>query len=227
MITTTERTLRAENPEDHSMTTDRFDATWGVPRTAASVYETYYKNDIEAEQQTYIEYSVLSASEQTKRAARGWAKKKYPKLDQDEISQEIELKAWQLEEAGHLNERSEWVQPAYVMQSLKNAVHDYARAEIGFEKAHAVTDEVIVRTRFESIDAEVQFTNKTLKAGLLLFVAAPSTLSVLTKDAIYRVYRRLSRAEHAALIQMILEPTDAANKTMNKAVAKYLDTANA
>lgn len=227
MSITTKREWRAQNPSNRTQKTDRFNATWGEARTADSVYESFYKLDLEHEPvQPFIDYPTQTPAEALKRTARGWAKKKYPELDQDDVSQVIELKAWELEDH-ELNEEGEWIRPPYVMTALKNAVHDHARQEIGFEKAHKLSDEVIVNTKFDAIDEEMQFTNKTLKAGLMLFVAAPYTLSVLTRDSVYRVYKCLSRAEHAALFQMVVEPNPTANKTLDKVVAKYLVKANA
>lgn len=220
-----EREAQARNPRDGRQSTDRYGATWGVKREGA-LYEEYYAQQVE-DFGPVKQYSKTSGKQQLLKNAKAWAFKKYSKLNQEDISQEIELKAWLLEEH-ELDERGEWIRPAYVMTALKNVVHDYAEKEIGFMKANTVTSEVIQRTRFDapSADYDIVFTNKTLKAGLMLFLAAPDKLTANTKDRLYLVYKRLSNAEHKALFQCVLDPNATANKTLDKVVAKYLNLVN-
>lgn len=221
------REARMRNPKDHRQSTDRYMATWGEPRQVeGSLYEKHYAEAVE-DFGPVKEYKPVSQKQQVIINAKAWARNKYPKLNQDDISQEIELKAWMLEEH-ELNERNEWERPAYVMTALKNATHDYARQEIGYNKANTVTSEVIVRTRFDApaADYDIVWTKKTLKAGLLMFIAAPGQLSASTKDSLYQVYKRLSNAEHKALFQCVLDPNPTANKTLDKVVSKYIGLVN-
>jgi len=222
------RKALARNPEDHRQSTDRFGAEWGKKRIVekGTLYEKHYASTIE-DMEPIKQYESIGQREQTILNAKRWAAKKYAELNQDDISQEIEIKAWQLEDH-ELNERGEWERPAYVMTALKNAVHDYARQEIGYQAANKITGEVIVRTRFDApaVDEDIVFTQKTLKAGLLLFVAAPSSLTVMTKDRLYSVYKQLTAAEHKALLQTVVAPTKVSTITLDRVVRKYLDNIN-
>lgn len=202
----------------------RFGATWGVPREG-NVYK-YYEADVDL-QPPIIEYKPVGQKEQTIINCKRWAAKSYPKLNQDDIGQEIDFKAWQLEFL-ELNERNEWARPAYVMTALKNTVHDYARQEIGYGKANKLKEDVLLTTRFDvpPVDHEIPFTAKTLKAGLLLFLVSPSHLSLITKDRLYCVYRMMSNAEHKALLQTALHPTNSSIRSLDRLVLKYLDCVN-
>ncbi|MFF1944295.1 hypothetical protein ACFVWF_19395 [Rhodococcus qingshengii] len=216
------------NPNDRRQATDRWNATWGKQRVVetGSLYEMHYAEAVEA-YGPVIEYQSVSQKDQTIRNAKRWANKKYASLDQDDISQEIELKAYLLEDH-ELNDRGEWERPRYVMMSLQNAVNDYARKEIGYSSANKISGEVIMSTRFDAppADYDIAFTNKTLKAALLLFVAAPYTLSVGTKDVVYSIYRQLTPAEHKALLQSVVIPNDSATRALDRLVKKNLDAAN-
>lgn len=230
ILEVSEREFRAQNPNDRRESSHRFNATWGQKRIAQKghLYSKHYEAAVDELEPPLPEYVPVGQRQRTIENAKRWARKKYAGLDQDDIGQEIDLKAWQLEEH-ELDERGEWARPAYVMTALKNAVHDYARQEIGYQQANHLTDEVIMTTRFDAppADHDVEFTKKTLKAALLLFVAAPHTLSHSTKDVIYTVvYKNLSAAEHRAVLQCVVSSNDIANRALNKTVSKYIDVVN-
>ncbi|MCP2316732.1 hypothetical protein APR12_002072 [Nocardia amikacinitolerans] len=213
------------NPNDKRQRTERYKAEWGKKRIVAkgTLYATYWADEVDAQpDMPVVDYEPLSQREQLIKNAKAWAYKKYPQLDRDDISQEIELKAWELED--HLDEKGDWVKPAYIMTSLQNAVHDYARQEIGYQQVNKITDEVITHTRFDvpGVDEEIAFTAKTLKAGLMLFIVAPYTLSLLTKDRLYSIYKMMSKGEHKALLQSVINPNPTSLRSLDRLAEKYL-----
>lgn len=217
---------QACRPGDKRQKSHRFGAVWGKPRITqnGTVFAKHYESLLD--DVIVVEYTTLSQKEQTIKNAKAWAKKTFPDLDKDDLMQEIDIKVWQLE--GEVNEGGDWARPAYVMTALKNTIYDYARKEIGYQKSTTVKADVIARTRFDApaADEDIVFTSKTLKAGLLLFIAAPNQLSLQTKDRLYSVYRQLSNAEHKSLLQCVLQPTDSSIRTLDRLVSKYLDSSN-
>ncbi|MET7769910.1 hypothetical protein [Nocardia sp. NPDC005366] len=216
------------NPDDQRQRTGRYNAEWGKKRVVRTdtLYETYWADEVEAQEFTIVEYEPMGQREQLIKNAKAWAYKKYPQLERDDLSQEIEIKAWELED--HLDYKGEWDQPAYIMTSLQNRVHDYARQEIGYEKVNKITDEVITHTRFDvpGVDEDLVFTAKTLKAGLLLFIVAPYTLSLLTKDSLYSIYKTMSKGEHKALLQSAVNPNPTSLRSLDRLIEKYLPIIN-
>lgn len=195
------------NPEDARQETHRYGAVWGEMRGGEDGYYKYYESNLD-DVETFVEYTTLTEKEQVVKNAKGWARNNYPDLDQQDLCQEIDIKAWLLEESGEVDyETNDWVRPKYVMTALKNAVHDYARKEIGFRKSSVVKEEVFVPEAFAGPGENVNLTFKTAKAAILLFVTEPTSLSL-------------------ALTEQVKEMIDLMTDAELQAIAKYLASSN-
>jgi len=205
------------NASDKRQVSHRYGATWGEVRDGSAGYYKYYAANLD-DIEVLEEYVPLPDKEQVIRNAYGWARNNYPDLDQEELQQEIDIKAWMLEEAGEFNyELNAWARPAYVMTALKNAVHDYARKEIGFRKACVVdTKEVDKKMEFSPVvhtspGQGTSLTFKTAKAAILLYLQSPEVLSVSLQEEVVDMLSLMTEKEKEAVLLFL---TQSSNKSV-------------
>lgn len=217
------RQAQATNPDDHRQVSHRFGAVWGKPRITQrnNTYAKHYADLLDDHDEISDQPTGIHPTKQLVLNAKQWAYKKYPYLDQDDVSQEIDIKAWQLEEH-EMDEEGNWVRPGYVMTALMNAATDMNRKETAVS---SIVSKVSKIRHFETYDDQydIVFTNKTLKAGLLLFMLQPTRLKLTTKDRMYMVYRNLSSGEHRQLLQECISPTPTSTRIVDRIVSKYID----
>lgn len=142
----------------------------------------------------------LSPKEQLIKNAKGWVRNKYKNLSFEDMDQEIDIKVWMLEEAGEFDyEKNDWVRPAYVMTCLKNAVTDWVRKEIGYRKVTVVTDDVFTASAYSAPDEGMDFTFKTAKAAILLFLSNEDSLPFMIAEQVRELLSLMTKAEVVAI----------------------------
>lgn len=212
-----------KNPEDARQQTHRYGATWGEAREGA-VFQYYEGNldDVELE----YEYETLPEKDQVVKNAKGWARNNYPDLSQEDMEQEIDIKAWMLEEADEMDyETNNWVRPAYVMTALKNAVHDYARKEIGFRKSSVVKEEIYVPVAYSGPGEEVKLTFKTAKAAIMLFVTEPTSLSHTLTEQVREMISLMTEAELQAVVAFLSDNSKSVITRADRAIKRVMKVA--
>lgn len=186
------------NPKDARQHTHRYGATWATVRDGSEGYYRYYESNLE-DAGVWGEEAVLSQKEQLISNAKAWAIRTYYNIPADDLKQEIDIKAWLLEESELDLESNEWIRPGFVFTCLKNAVHDYARKELGFRERVEVKEEITYTTYYEGPGATMEFTFKTAKAAILLYVMEPTSLSHTLTGQVLELVNLMSSAELAAI----------------------------
>jgi len=222
------------NPLDKRQRSDRAGATWGVARTGYRLYDKHYAGYMDDVEPTE-DKQVLDPIEEILQLVKSWAYNKYNSFytnNEEDICQELSIKCWLLEEAGEFNyTTNQWERPKYIMTALKNIVNDYARKELKNSNVVAMAKKAkeSYSNEIYFLDHSTMFSQKTLKAALVLFVLEPEILSIINRDTISRVYsHELRYHEHKALIEVATNPnaSDTSYRYLNKVATRLLPYVN-
>lgn len=180
--------------------------------------ESYLYEEEQYELQTYHKSWGMPHSKYLERnvqIARMACRKRFQKIDYEDMDQELYLKALQFDEMDHIE------RPALVMASLLNHIRDYVRKESMYRKKFELGREDSEEL-MNVLDCEFVWTPRLLGAALVAFLIEPSLLPPVVKDQVYRIYKVLTRAEHDVLLQRTFFPiTPTISYSYSRLVKKY------